>query len=63
VVGKVSSSDMGHSLGAMLAMAYVPPEFAVDGTVVRIASAEGAAAEATVFTRAAYDPEGKRAKS
>ena len=62
-VGKVSSSDMGHSLGAMLAMAYVPPEFAVDGTVVRIASAEGAAAEATVFTRAAYDPEGKRAKS
>jgi glycine cleavage system aminomethyltransferase T len=54
---------MGHSLGAMLAMAYVPPEFAVDGTVVRIASAEGAAAEATVFTRAAYDPEGKRAKS
>jgi glycine cleavage system aminomethyltransferase T len=54
---------MGYSLGAMLAMAYVPPEVAVDGTVVRIAAAEGAPTEATVFTRAAYDPAGKRAKS
>jgi aminomethyltransferase len=63
VVGKVSSSDMGFSVGVMLAMAYVPPEVAVDGTVVRIAGAEGSPVEATVSTRAAYDPEGRRAKS
>ena len=59
----MSSRVNKYSLGAMLAMAYVPPEVAVEGTVVRIASAEGTPVEATVFTRAAYDPEGKRAKS
>jgi aminomethyltransferase len=57
-VGKVTSSDMGHSLGAMLAMGYVAPEAAVNGGLLQIAGTE-----ATVFTRAPYDPDGSRARS
>jgi aminomethyltransferase len=63
LVGAVTSSDTGHSLGRTLAMGYVEPGAAVDGTPVTIASAEtGVSAAGVVHTRAFYDPERERVR-
>ena len=63
-VGRVTSSDIGHSLGKALAMAYLEPAVAVDGTSVQVTSAEsGASADGIVHTRAFYDPDRMRVRA
>ncbi len=62
-VGKVTSSDQGHTVGHGLAMAYVGPEQAQDGRVLDIAGPDGTILGGTVSTRAVYDPEGLRVRS
>jgi aminomethyltransferase len=63
-VGAVTSSDTGHALGRTLAMGYVEPSAAVDGTVVRVIAAEGGASVAgVVHTRAFYDPGRERVRA
>jgi len=56
-VGAVTSSDTGHFLGRALAMGYVTPDVAEDGTAVTVTSAEtGAGLAGVVRTQAFYDP-------
>ncbi len=62
-IGKVTSADRGHSVGHMLAMAYVAPGAAVDGCRVEVIGADGTALPGQVATRACYDPDGLRTKS
>ena len=64
VVGSVTSSDIGHFLGRTLAMGYVPPAIAADGTPVTVTSAEtGAALAGIVRTKAFYDPDRERVRA
>jgi aminomethyltransferase len=62
-IGAVTSADMGHSVGHMLAMAYVAAEAAVDGSTVSVTGPNGAALSGTICTRALYDPDGLRVKA
>ena len=63
-VGSVTSSDIGHALGKALAMGYLQPVAAVDGTSVRVSAAEtGDSADGVVHTRAFYDPNRKRVRA
>ena len=57
-IGRVTSADVGHTVGRTLAMAFVDATHAVDRTEVRVAEQP-----ATVLTRAAYDPDGLRARA
>lgn len=59
VIGRVTSADRGHTVGRALAMAYVAPDAATDGQAVTVADGEW---QATVATRAAYDPDGQRVR-
>jgi aminomethyltransferase len=63
-VGTVTSSDTGHSLGRTLAMGYVEPAAATDGTKVTITLAEtGASGDGIVHTRGFYDPDRERVRA
>ena len=63
-VGSVTSSDTGHSLGRTLAMGYVEPIAATDGSQVTVTLAEtGASGEGVVHTRAFYDPDRVRVRA
>lgn len=62
-VGSVTSADMGHSVGHMLAMAYLSPESAVQGAAVTVTMADGTSLPGTVHTGAVYDPDGLRVRS
>ena len=59
-VGRVTSTEKGHTVGATLAMTYLPSPCAVDGAAVTVRSKAGTSAEAQVMSRAPYDPERKR---
>jgi len=62
--GSVTSSDAGHFLGRTLAMGYVPPAIAEDGTPVSVTSAEtGASLAGIVRTKAFYDPDRERVRT
>ncbi len=63
-VGSVTSSDTGHALGRTLAMGYVEPTAAQDGTDVTVTSADdGSSAPGTVHTKAFYDPDRARVRA
>jgi len=63
-VGAVTSSDVGHFLGRTLAMGYVEPGAAVDGTPVTVTVAEsGRGLDGTIRTQAFYDPGRERVRS
>ncbi len=63
-VGSVTSADTGHTLGVALAMGYVEPAAARDGTPVEVAAADGSGrATGTVHTRAFYDPDRLRVRA
>ena len=57
-IGRVTSADVGHTVGRTLAMAFVDAAHAIDDAPVQVADQA-----ATVLTRAAYDPDGKRARA
>ena len=56
VVGSTSSITYGHSVGSVLAFAYIKPEAAVPGTALEVVVMNGTRA-ATVLGEAAYDPQ------
>ena len=56
VVGTTSSVAYGHSVGSILAFAYVKPEAAVPGTDLEVVIM-GEARKARVLETAAYDPD------
>ena len=56
VVGSVSSITYGHSVGKILAFAYVKPHAAIAGTRLEVV-VMNAARSAVVLSEAAYDPE------
>ncbi|OGN80964.1 MAG: hypothetical protein A2X23_10915 [Chloroflexi bacterium GWC2_73_18] len=63
-VGKVTSSDYGHYLRRSLAMGYLVPDAARDGTALTVASAEtGASAAGVVHQRAFHDPDRLRVRA
>ena len=63
-VGSVTSSDTGHTLGQTLAMGYVEPAAATDGTEVTVTSSEaGTTATGRVYLRAFYDPDRERVRA
>jgi aminomethyltransferase len=63
-VGSVTSSDIGHALRRSLAMGYVEPAAAIDGTSVTVSSAEsGIVGSGIVRTKAFYDPDRLRVRA
>jgi aminomethyltransferase len=62
-VGKVTSAEVGYSVGHTLAMAYVTTAAAIDGASVAVSGTDGARWPGVLSLRAIYDPEGTRAKS
>ena len=61
-VGKVRSADKGYSLGATLAMAYVPGEAALDGAEATITTQDGASHVGHICLTPPYDPDRSRIK-
>lgn len=59
-VGRVTSVEKGYTVGAALAMTYLPSAHAVDGAAVMVRTKAGASAAARVMLQAPYDPERKR---
>lgn len=57
-IGRVSYSDVGHSVGAVLATAHIAKDFAVEGTEVSVLGQP-----ATVTRKAFFDPGGSRLRS
>ena len=57
-VGRITYSDQGHSVGAVLATAHLERAFATEGAVVSVLGQA-----ATVTRRAFFDPDGLRLKS
>jgi len=62
-IGSVTSADKGHSVGRMLALAYISADSAQNGSAVSVAGPDGAALPGVVHTGAIYDPEGLRLRS
>ncbi|MEC7211092.1 MAG: glycine cleavage T C-terminal barrel domain-containing protein, partial [Pseudomonadota bacterium] len=62
VVGSTSSVAYGHSVGSVLAFAYISPEAAVPGTALEVVVMNEARA-ATVLGEAAYDPQNLRPRT
>jgi aminomethyltransferase len=63
-VGSITSSDIGHFLGRALAIGYLEPAAAADGTHVTVTTAEtGVSGEGVVHTKAFYDPERERVRA
>jgi aminomethyltransferase len=60
-VGAVTSADKGYALGRALALAYVAPEAARDGTTVEVSG--DATWTATVALEPFYDPRGERVRA
>jgi sarcosine oxidase subunit alpha len=60
--GRVTSSRFSPRLGAVIGLAYVPPELAEHGGSVTIADSEGETA-AEVTTTPFYDPDGERQRA
>lgn len=56
VVGATASVAYGHSIGAILAFAYIKPEAALPGMELEVVIA-GSPRKATVLAEPAYDPE------
>ena len=56
VVGTTSSIVYGHTVGSILAFAYVKPEAAAAGTSLEV-MIMGEARTATVLDKPAYDPD------
>lgn len=61
-VGKVTSADIGYTLGRALAMGYVASASAQESSSVAVRDGTGTR-DGRVHLRAAYDPEGLRVKS
>jgi aminomethyltransferase len=57
-IGRITYSDHGHSVGAVLATAHVAQEFAVEGAEVTVLGQP-----ATVARRAFFDPDGLRLRA
>lgn len=62
VVGATASVAYGHTVGKILAFAYVRPEAAVPGTALEVLIA-GAPRAAKVLGQAAYDPENMKPRT
>lgn len=62
-IGSVTSADMGHSVGHMLALAYIATDSAIQGSAVTVAGPDGASLPGTVHTGPVYDPDGRRLRS
>jgi aminomethyltransferase len=63
-VGTVTSSDTGHALGHTLAMGYLEPDAAADGSRVTVTAADtGTSAAGIVHTKAFYDPDRERVRA
>jgi sarcosine oxidase subunit alpha len=60
--GRVTSARFSPRLGAVIGMAYVPPELASDGSTVTIVD-DGTETSAQVTTRPFYDPDGERQRA
>lgn len=60
-IGKVTSADIGHTLGKALALGYVASALAKEGSPLDVAGPDGLHA-ARLHLRAPYDPEGLRVK-
>ena len=61
-VGKVTSADRGYSVGKVLALGFVAPDYAKDGQEVTVETPKGTRT-GRVHLRAIYDPEGKRVRA
>jgi aminomethyltransferase len=61
-VGKVTSADMGYTLGRTLALGYLEPSIA-DGTSVLVTTGDGGTANGLVHHAALYDPDRTRARA
>ena len=59
IVGAISSVVYGHSVGKILAFAYLKPEAAKDGTALEVIMA-GSSRPAQVLAKAAYDPHSEK---
>lgn len=61
-VGYVTSAAFGHSVGAPVAYAYLPPELAMPGTEMEVL-VEGKPRSAVVSREPLWDPDGARLRS
>ncbi len=55
-IGRITSADIGYTLGRTLALAYLEPSIA-EGAKVEVTTADGASAVGTVHRAALYDPD------
>jgi aminomethyltransferase len=62
-VGTITSSDTGHAIGRTLAMGYVDPTVAGEGTSVVVAAETGGISHGNVRLRAFYDPDRVRVRA
>ncbi|HAR51120.1 MAG TPA: FAD-dependent oxidoreductase, partial [Roseovarius nubinhibens] len=62
VVGTVSSGDWGHRLGMNIAMAFLKPDLAAEGTTLEIDIC-GTLVPAEVIVPSPYDPSFSRLRS
>ncbi len=61
-VGSTASVAYGHTVGKILAFAYVKPEAAIDGTALEVVI-HGSPRPARVLSEPAYDPQGLRPRT
>jgi glycine cleavage system T protein (aminomethyltransferase) len=54
-IGSVTSAAMGHSVGHMLAMAYIRAEYAINGAEVVVNGPQGSSLSAIISTKPVYD--------
>jgi aminomethyltransferase len=59
-VGQVTSAAFGHTVGAALALGYLPLDLAREGVQVTVQDGEGDLHPAPVARRSVYDPRGTR---
>lgn len=62
VVSRVTSGGIGYTLGASIALAYLPPELAGAGTPLSV-EVFGARVHAVVVDDPRYDPRGERIRA
>jgi len=62
VVGATASVVYGHTIGKILAFAYIKPDAATAGRGLEVVIA-GTARPARILTKAAYDPQSLRPRS
>jgi len=61
IIGMTSSGGYGHRVEQSMALGYIPPEFAIPGTLLAV-EVLGKRLPAEVMTMPLYDPENKRMK-